>query len=471
MIRLLLVGAALALFVPEPALAHGIGSVRDLPVPLWLFFYGGATVLVISFVALGVLWTKPRLDPANARPLPAPLQRILLSPALRVALGALSFALLAVVWLAAAFGDRNVSENVAPTFVYVVFWLGMLVLVVALGNVWRVLNPWKAGADALAWLWRLGGGSWTVTSYPERLGYWPAAGLLFAFAALELAYTEPADPRMLAIAILVYSWATWVGMLLFGRRAWIENGDGFSVYFDFLSRIAPFAVADRDGRRELVARAPLAGLSAREPKPGAIAVVSIMLGSVAFDGFSRTTWWQDRLFSVQEQLIFEHPSLADLATIGLNLAGLVAAVCLVAATYRTAVLAAEALAHRRVSLTDVFIGSLVPIALVYAVAHYFSLFVLQGQFAIPLASDPFGRGWDLFGTSDFQPDLSVLSPNAIWYIEVIALVTGHVFGLVIAHDRAVALVRSARAALRSQYAMLTLMVFYTVGGLWLLSRG
>jgi hypothetical protein len=118
-----------------------------------------------------------------------------------------------------------------------------------------------------------------------------------------------------------------------------------------------------------------------------------------------------------------------------------------------------------------FLASLVPIALVYAVAHYFSLLLLQGQFAIPLASDPLGRGWDLIGTADFRPNLAVLSPNAIWYVQVGALVVGHVAGLTLAHDRAVALFRSARTAMQTQYVMLVLMVVYTVGGLWLLSQG
>ena len=111
-----------------------------------------------------------------------------------------------------------------------------------------------------------------------------------------------------------------------------------------------------------------------------------------------------------------------------------------------------------------------PIALVYAVAHYFTLLVIQGQYAFPLASDPFGFGWDLFGTVDYSPNIAPFAPNIVWYVQVGALVAGHVAGLTVAHDRAVTIL-PARDALRSQYAMLGLMVVYTIGGLWLLSRG
>jgi hypothetical protein len=143
----------------------------------------------------------------------------------------------------------------------------------------------------------------------------------------------------------------------------------------------------------------------------------------------------------------------------------------VALAYLAAVGTARAIAHSEGSLADAFLGSLVPIALVYAVAHYFSLLVIQGQFAIPLASDPFGRGWDLLGSAAFRPNLAPLSPNTIWYVQVVALVVGHVLALTLAHDRAVGLFRSAQTAARTQYAMLALMVLYTVGGLRLLSQG
>jgi len=344
-------------------------------------------------------------------------------------------------------------------------------VVVVLGNVWPALNPWKASADAAHWVWAHAVGRWqTPFRYPERVGRWPAVALLLAFSALELAYKSPSDPRTLAVAIWVYSMITWGGMVLFGREPWLANGEAFTSYFELLSRIAPFGVRRSDGRREVVVRAPLSALAADERKPGTLAFVAVMLGSVAFDGISRTRWWQDRRYSLTKDYVFSSPTVAELIGSALNLAGLVVMVVVVALAYLAAVRAARAVAHTGGrDLASVFLLSLVPISLVYVVAHYFSLFVLQGQVAIPLVSDPLGRGWDLFGTADFGVNLRALTPSTIWYVEVVALVVGHVCGLAVAHDRAVE-IWSGRTAIRTQYAMLGLMVLYTVGGMWILSR-
>ncbi len=442
-------------------LAHGVGSVQDLPVPQWLFLYGAGVVLIASFIALGVLWRRPLLERRDSgRPLPAGLQRILLSPALRVAVGAVSFFLLVVVAATALFGNSSATSNLAPTFVYVLFWLGLVPVVVLLGNVWAVLNPWRAAADALAWLSGRAGFHAEPFEYPERLGRWPAAALLFLFAGLELAYYDPADPRMLGAAILLYSGITWFGAVLFGRAAWFANGEAFSVYFWLLSRLAPFDAREHDGRRELIARPPLVGLAAlRLPRPGTVAFIAVMLGSVAFDGFSRTSWWVDR-----------RAPMGELAGSAFSFGGLLLCVLAVASAYLVAVGVGRLLARTELDLAGAFVASLVPIALVYAVSHYFTLLLVQGQFAIPLASDPFGWGWDLFGTADFRPNLAPLRPNAIWYVQVAALVGGHVLGLALAHDRALALLEPVGRALRTQYPVLVLMVVYTVGGLWLLSQ-
>jgi hypothetical protein len=453
-----------------PLLAHGIGNVQDLPVPLWLFYYGAALVLLVSFLALWALWPKPRLEEADrrVRPLPRWAQRILLSPMLRFVLGAVSFTLLAVVAAAALVGERSPSDNIAPTFIYVVFWLGLVPLVVVFGNLWRVLSPWRAAADAVAWLPRKSGFAWEAPFvYPERLGRWPAAVLLASFAALELAYSDPASPRALALAVYLYSAVTWLGMLAFGRETWTQNGEAFAVYFGFLARVSPFT--KREGR--IVVRPPVVGLTQLDPRPGTLAVVAVMLGSVAFDGLSRTTQWVELRAEVTAPLSERSLDLADFAGTLVNLAGLVTMIFLVAGAYLAAVSAARAVAGGRTGLAQAFLFSLVPIALAYAVAHYFSLLIVQGQYVVPLASDPFGFGWDLFGTAGVEPNLNVVTPSAVWYVQVAALVLGHVLALVLAHDKAVSLFRSGGTAVASQYAMLALMVGYTVAGLWLLSSG
>jgi hypothetical protein len=423
---------------------------------------------VLSFVALGALWKRPLLEArAAGRPLPAGLERVLRSRPLRGLLGLVSAGLLVLVFLTALLGEPSSAQNLAPTFVYVIFWLGLVPVQVLLGNVWPVLNPWLAVANSADWIWRRLGQTWTPPlAYPERLGVWPAAFLLFCFATLELCYSEPASPRALALAIALYSYAMWFGMAAFGRRTWTEHGDAFTVYFGLLAKLAPFG--ERDGR--LVVRMPLSGLAGPLSQPGTLAFVAVMLGSVGFDGFSRSPFWQDLRARLEEPYILDSPGKAELVSTGLALAGLVGCVVAVALAYRVATAMAERMIGGDRKLAAEFLSGLIPIALVYAVAHYFTLLVVQGQYALPLASDPFGFGWDLFGTLDYSPNIAPLAPNSVWYVQVGALVAGHVAGLAVAHDRAVTILPE-RDALRSQYAMLALMVVYTVGGLWLLSRG
>jgi hypothetical protein len=450
-------------------LAHGIGGVRDLPVPESFFFTAAAIVLVVSFVALGALWRRPLLEPhRDGRPLPAALQRVLFSRALRIVLGTISVGLLALVLTTALFGTTLELLNFAPTFVYVIFWLSLPLLSVVLGDVWRVLSPWRALADATVWILERSGRTTRPLLDPaERLGRYPAALALFAFVTLELAHPRPAYPRTVGVAVALYSYWALAGMAVFGRDPWTRSGEGFAVAFELLSRIAPFAVRDDT----IVVRWPLSGLAGADRVPGTLVFVAVLLGSTSFDGFSRTSGWQNVLSDVRTDLADQPLWVVDVATTFVNVVGLSAFVGAVVLTYGTAVETARRLVRAPRSLVPDFVLPLVPIAFAYLAAHYFSLFVIQGQFIWPLASDPFGKGWDLFGTADFAPNLTIVSPETVWYVQVAALVVGHVAGLAIAHDRAVSLFEERGDALRSQYPMLGLMVLYTVGGLWLLSQG
>jgi hypothetical protein len=450
-------------------LAHGLGGVRDLPIPTWIFYWGAAIVLVVSFFLLGRLWRTPLLDRhSSGRAGPRWLDRIVLATALRVVVQTLSVALFLLVFVSAVLGDSDPFRNLAPTWIYVIFWLGVPLLSALFGNVWRVLSPWRALADAFVWLRERANGEATpLAEYPERLGRWPAATTLLAFVTLELAYADPAAPRTLAFATALYSYVALFGYAAFGRETWDTRGEGFAVAFAYFARIAPLVV--EEGRLRI--RWPLTGLAGTEPIPGSLAVIAVMLGSVGYDGLSRTSWWQNLLAEVEGPFIVEQAAVAEWVVTGVSLAGLLGVIALVGLAYSGACSMMRSTVNAPRSLLRDFLLSLVPIAFVYAVAHYFSLFVIQGQFAIPLLSDPLGRGWDLFGTAHVVPNLAPVSPDTVWYVQAGALVAGHVAGLAVAHDRAVAIFRDRHDALRSQLPMLALMVLYTVGGLWILSRG
>jgi hypothetical protein len=250
-------------------------------------------------------------------------------------------------------------------------------------------------------------------------------------------------------------------MSVFGRRAWLENGETFNVYFGLFARMAPFEIrGEGDERRRVVVRPPFVGLSKWRPGPGAVAMVAVMLGSVGFDSVTRTSAWRS----------FRAESLtAESTRVPVELGLMTACVCFVAFAYLLAVWFAKRFTDGDVVLWPRFLASLVPIALVYSIAHYVSLLVGFSQLAIPLASDPFGHGWNLFGSAGWEPNLKPLTSHEIWYVQTATLVGGHVVGLSLAHDRSVKLFRGGDV-LRSQYVMLTLMVIYTVGGLYLLSR-
>jgi hypothetical protein len=312
------------------------------------------------------------------------------------------------------------------------------------------------------------GGVPDVLPYPQRLGYWPAAVGIFAFAMLELAVRPSIgeDPSWLAILSLVYAAVMLVGMALYGVEAWTRNGDGFAVLFRLFATLSPLHWV----RRTLSTRLPLSGVTHVAPAAGLVAIIAVAIGSTSFDGLRENKWWTDIALDVQG--VLEDVGLGP--TFSLEIAytlGMLVVVLLVAALFWIGVRGMRTVdpTHSARELAGRFAPSLIPIAMAYLVAHYWSQMVYRGQATAFLASDPLGKGWDLFGTADSTIDYTVISANSIWYVQVGALVLGHVAGLVLAHDRALALFKDPRVATRSQYWMLAVMVAFTSLGLWLLS--
>ena len=453
--------AAAAAF-PGAALAPGIVGRADLPIPSWLFAWAAAIVMVISFVALFRL---------RGHPLGRPRERLLLTvpAAAEYAAGALGVALFAVVVYAGLRGAQNFTSNLAPTFVYVAFWVGVPVASAFVGDLFRAFCPWRALARfGLALAAAAGIRSRPLLgpgAYPERLGRWPAALTLVAFAWLELVYPSKDDPHLLAVLALAYAAVQLAGLACFGIETWTARADGFSVYFGFVALLAPLSWR----QRRLALRPPLIGARQLEPIPGTIAVLCALIGSTSFDGFSNGDIWLT--VAPHMQSFFGSLGLGPIGAYEVaGTIGLCFWVGLVAMIYWTGVLGmARATGRATATLAREFAHTLVPIAFGYLLAHYFSLLVLQGQALGYLVSDPLGNGSNLFGTAEFLVNYNLISFAAIWYVQIAAIVGGHVGGIVLSHERGLDSFPSLRQSITAQQWMLVVMVAFTCLALWILS--
>ncbi len=432
---------------PTVVLAHAVGVRTDLPVPLVAVLLAGALAVVVSFLALGALWRTSRLRPDGGAPVPGGVQRVVDSPVLRGVLRAVVLVATLFVVVVALLGPRESSFNLAPYAFYVTFWVGLVPASLLLGPVWRAVNPLRTLHAGLARISGPAPGAGTSA----RLGLWPAAGVLLAYAWVELVFPDRAVPQTLGLLLVVHGVLQLVAALWYGPD-WFARGDPFEVYSTLLGRLA---VLGRRADGRLVLRNPLDGADGTPAQPGLVAFVTVLVGSTAFDGVTRATWYQSRYGFDGGAVVT--PTLGLLLVVGL-VAGLYVLATTAAGRSTGTPHAPAAYAH-----------SVLPIAAGYAVAHYFSLLLLEGQLTWILASNPFAQdGVDLFGTWRNEVDLAAISPGTIAAVQIAAIVLGHVLGVVLAHDRAVRLAGSAGAARRSQYPLLGVMVGLTVGGLGLL---
>lgn len=447
---------AALLLAPAAAEAHGLVQRQQLPIPQWLFAWAAAAVLVISFFALAVLWPTPRLEQDDWRP--APAGRVFASAPLQAFWGLLGVFLLVVTVLAGYLGSGTALDNWAPTFILITFWVGLVFGSILLGDVFRALSPWRAIGRLLPQLNR---------PYPEKFGRWPAAALLFIFTWIELVSGWGEDPAMLVTAVVGYTVVTLAAQVYFGVDTWSRHGEAFAVYFNLFARMSVFETRDR----VLGLRRPLGGLPRLDTPPGTVAFITVMIGTVTFDGLSQGSLWLDLSSGVVDTLDSLGIGALTASKIASTL-GLLFGVALVWGFYRVGIEGARSVGGNLSTskLENGFVHSLVPIAAVYVAAHYLTFLVFEGQAISYLASDPFSQGWDLFGTVDSGIDYTVFPQENTWYVQVAVVVVGHVAALALAHDRALTLYGEAKLAVRSQYWMLGVMVGFTSLALWLLQQ-
>ncbi|WP_193612123.1 hypothetical protein [Nocardioides lijunqiniae] len=437
--------------VRDTPLAHGIGGSADLPISPSLAIAGAVAALVVSFTVLALAWRTPRYDGATSgRPAWPFLDRLVRSTAWYVALRVFGFVVFAYAVMVAVLGE-DLLTNPIFGIVFVWWWVGLVPLSFFLGPVWKHISPVRTINLAFA---KISGSDPEVGvfEYPRWLGHWPAALGLFAFTWMELVYPFMTELGPVRLWCAIYVAVMLLGGALFGN-AFYENADPFEVYSTLVGKMSVWGM--RDGH--LIVRSPLANLDTVVVRPGLVGVVAVLFGSTAFDSFADSSVWVRYIQST------------DTSSYLLNNLAIVAFCVGVGAIFALGtMLTGVEPGTRRRTLPNLFAHSVVPIVVGYIVAHYLTYLVEFGQKTLIQASDPFGNGSDILGTGDWSVNYWLsYHPTLLANVKVLAVVIGHVLGVIAAHDRAIKLL-PRRHQLTGQLSLLFAMVAFTVGGLYLL---
>lgn len=471
-----LIFCALSL-VATPASAHSFGRLYTLPVPFWLYLYGAVATLLVSFLLIGALANQKQAGVRPATRLAVYLSRLMTR--LRPWLRSLSMMTLLLCILTGLFGVQDPYRNFSMTSFWILFILGFAYATAVIGDLYHTINPWRVISESLARGNRLFDGLW---AYPRWLGYWPALALYSGFIWIEL--FGHALPRTLAWQLLAYSGITFAGMICFGRDAWLRHGEFFGVFLRLIAHMSP--LQHRPGPHaqghSLRWRMPFAGLQQHRAEHISLVIfILFMLSATAFDGLRGTVPWY-RLFwtdptGLLQQWLGQSPIHAFVQLrpyyLGYESLCLLLSPWLYFAAYALFVWLGRVMAGSRLPMRQLLLDfsfSLLPIALVYHITHYYTLLLSQGVKIVSLLSDPFGWGWDLFGTAQLWRAPILPEMGTIWHTQVALILFGHVISVYLAHQQALRSFGSARAAVLSQVPMLVLMVLFTTAGLWILAQ-
>lgn len=434
--------AALAL-APSVAGAHAFGERYDLPAPLGYFVAGAAAAVALTFAAAiaSVHRERAREAPLVSAPLPSG------SGPLALALRGLALAVFVLVLAAGFFGEPHPARNIAPTLVWIIGWVGLSFVCAFIVDVWPAIDPWASLHCLLP-------RKPAPRPWPPSWGARPAVALFVVFAWLEVVDPLASRPSHLALLLAAWTVINVAGMARYGREAWQRNADPLAIYFAVLGRFAPLGVEQgqlvmRPWARRLVHAAPAA--------PAAFVIA--MLAAALFDGLLGTQFWR----RVDTAFATALPGWNDRDNVVLGTLGLALTFALFLAAYRgaCAVTAWVARDSGTARVAERFAPTLVPIAVAYLLAHNLSYLLVQGQGLVALASDPFGFGWNLFGTAGHTPKIGVIDARFGWYVATISIVGGHVISVWLAHRVALRAWPQHRRAIAASVPLTVLMIGLT----------
>lgn len=476
-----LVCALAVLVIPASAGAHGFGRLYNLPVPFWLYGWGAVSALLLSFLLVAYFLATPAPAPAADAQVPVAGRWLRLLRRLLPGLQALSVFLLLLCIATGLWGNPDPYRNFSMSFFWVVFGLGCTYLTALLGNFYAAVNPWRVIADALRRVLR--GDGRGRYRYPEAWGDWPALLLYLAFIWFEL--SGLGRPHALGVMLLAYTALNGVGVWLIGSAAWFAHCELFSVFLRLVGRMAALdyrPAASIGAGSTLYLRRPLSGLVQQRPEGiSTVVFVLAMLSTTTFDGLRATQWWVGLFWQdptgIVTALAGTRPILA-VATlrpwyIAWETLVLLASPWLYLGAYLACIALARRLTGSARTLRELALDfgyTLLPIALVYHLSHYATLLLTQGLKIVSLVSDPFGWGWDLFGSAWLLRAPILPGMGLVWHTQVLLIVCGHIASVAVAHRVALRVLPTRWQAHWSQLPMLALMMLLTVVGLWILAQ-
>lgn len=468
---------ALSCVAPSVVHAHAFGATYTLPLPLWLYLYGCVAALVASFAVAIVVGRDGRwlsklfhLQPGDLKP----GNRGIGLPHHRWLRAAWAAALL-LSMVSGLVGSQVASANVSMTLFWVLFVLGFQYLCACLGNLYCTVNPWWTTAQIMG----IAESNSKAMRHGDSRGYYVAYVFMYGLICIEL--FGAGSPQELGIALLAYTAINLSGAFVLGSRVWFGSFEAFEVIFNIVGSLSLLRPARQSLKMIDPIMVPRAdGGFLRAPPTGLMLCILFLLSSTAFDGFRDTRVFVDlywvhiyRLLTplVGSDITKSFPLLQTgyhaLQYIALFLSPLPFALVLwLACLCGKAILRANL---SSVLLSHAFSPAIIPVAVGYNVAHYFTLVVSQGPDIVRLISDPLGRGWNLFGTAYHHSSALFLPADLVWHIQVAAILLGHVIGILSAHRIALQIFGTGRMAALSQFPTLVVMLLYTTVGLWLLS--
>ncbi len=486
-LSLLPVSIFFCIALPTPAYAHGFGERYDLPIPFGTYIFGAVSTVVLSFVIVawvtqkGLIDRYPRKNISNW-----PLINLIASRWFIRLMQIVSLFAFFLVVTAGFIGNADPNQNIAPTFIWIIFWVGMVFISGFVGNIWQLLCPWVVLYEVIEFSYKIVSNRKLTrnVAYPKSLGSYPAVLTFFIFAWIENVWVNVSDPFALSVIICFYSLFTLIGMFYFGPNIWLKNCEIFSITMQFFAKLAPFEAlptsdsqevnneVDYRYRRRSIINIRVWGsglLSKQKSKPSEGIFLILLLSTVSFDGFAETDLWSKFVAVSYDSFAW----LGVYAFSGIKTFGLITAPVLLGAAFASAIWVGRRLAGVQTPLADLitqFSISLMPIAFAYHVAHYFSYLLIQGQRIIALISDPFGWGWNIIGTANYSPDISIVDAELAWAVGLCSIVVGHVIAVYSSHVIASKTFGSLAETLRSQVPMMVLMVGYTVLSLWIIAQ-